>query len=181
MNKLSIALLGATLVVATSTSVFAATSGTQDMSSTVADINTIDLTDSGASFTNVNTTSYSDVAICDINLNNNNPTGFKVTLSSAKSGNLVRYASGAYTDATKEGNVLAYTVSMVGGTGTLGTSAPTLPSDVSLSSDHEISFDTSVDRATVDKVYTVKVSTDANDALFRGTFQDTISITIADI
>jgi len=181
MTHITRSLLASALVLATSGVLYAATSGTQDLSAPVAAINTLAVTDASPSLSDLGTTGVSDVKICDIKLNNNSPTGFKVTLSSAKSGKLVRYASGAYADVTKTGNWVNYTVSAVAGSGTLGTAAPTLPSGGSLSSDIDISFDTSIDRSTIDKVYDVKISTSAKDALFNGTFKDTITATIADL
>ncbi|NBV83858.1 hypothetical protein EBR57_07045 [bacterium] len=181
MKNLSRVLLGTALVVATSSGVFAAVSGTQSLASTVSAINSLALTDASASMSGVDTTGLDNVKICDIKLNNNSPTGFKVTFSSAKGGKMVRYASGAYADVSKTGNWLNYTIAVSAGTGTLGTAAPTLPSAQSLSSDYDLTFDTAVDRSTIDKVYDIKVSTVAKDSLFNGSFQDTITATIADI
>ncbi|NBV83857.1 hypothetical protein EBR57_07040 [bacterium] len=164
-----------------SSGVVAATSGTKDLSVSVGAVNTLVLTDAGATMSDINSAGLSRVAVCYLKLNNNSSTGFKITLSSAKSGKLVRFVSGAYSDTSKTGNWVNYYVSLVGVSGILGTSEPSLPLDESLSANQEVLFSNSVERATVDKVYSVNVSTTAKSDLFQGTFRDTITATIADI
>lgn len=181
MPRLWISLFGMYYILNVSSSVYAGISATQEVAASVGPINTVSLTELGSILPEINSKPVTDFTICYLTLTNNNPTGFKLTLSSQTSGKLIRSVSGSYADTTKHGNWIDYYVSLVGGTGTLGTNEPSLPSDEILSTAHHIFFNTQVERSTLNKVYELKVSMSPKSTLFRGIFRDTITVTISDI
>ena len=170
--------LAAILVTGMSIGAYAATSFG------VAAINTCAWTDTSSPAINASLAAVTDVKIGDFLINNNSLTGFKLTFSSAKAGQM----RGSLYDSTKTNTYMPYTIKVVAVSGTLGSTEPTagtttglLPSGLSLASNHQATFGTTVTAATIDKLYDLKVTMSKNSSLFHDTYSDTITITIADI
>ncbi len=176
-------------LLAASTPVYAATTGSDVFRGQVPAVNSIskvDINGGGNDLTNMHQSAQTNVAVTKYVLNNNNPSGFTVTLSSTNAGKMIR--SGAGGDASKAGNNITYTVTTTAvaadnppATSFLGCDEPTQLLDASLSTDQTMNFDVNLQKATVDYTYTIKVSTPQKANLFRGTFEDTITMTIGDL
>jgi len=171
-SVLSLAILGVV-----SSSAFGASDVIQGV---VSNINTaaIDDTSYAGAMNNINTTAKTNLDVALITIDNNDPDGFSLTIAGA--GKLVRATSGG----TNAGDFLTYTVNLdnTGSTGVLGSTEPALPSAVDLSGgDSVTNFNTSVIQATVARTYELQMTTSAKDALLEGTFEDTITITVANL
>ena len=115
--------------------------------------------------------------------NTNNSTGFRLTISSLKTGNLVRYIAPNYQTMTNTGNVAPYTFSWVPSTvsqGTLGWVEPSLPTNASLASPVTIDYVVNAANTTVNYKYKFVITIPAKPALFSGTFRDSITLTMVD-
>lgn len=176
MKTLNLIFTGAIISILSATTIFAAEA---TFSGTVADKNEI-------SIANQNTTlalssSGANIKAFDISINNNNATGFKLTFHSNSQGQL-RHTS-AYVDGSKPGAYLDYAVSVANPTGTLGVSKDTnsaMAFDLG-SGDAEINYNLNPLQASMGASWDVNISWPEKSALFEGTFQDTIQVTIADI
>jgi hypothetical protein len=110
------------------------------------------------------------------------PNGFRLEISSLNGGQLVRMLGPSnYADDAISGNVADYTFSLVSGTGTLGTDAPSLPTDHPLSTTITLDFDQNVVGDTTDKQYDCVFTVPAKTALFEGTFGDELTFTLTDL
>ncbi len=118
-------------------------------------------------------TAVTSLTIGTLTINNNDPQGFKVSITSEQAGKLVRHNGTSYEDATKAGNYVSYSLALTHSSGTLGASepagfvAPTL-SATAVGYD----FNTNVTQGTVNKVYTVSMSRAAASQLFTSGAQD---------
>ena len=123
-------------------------------------------------------------SIAKIILNSTHDAGFSLTLNSLKNSHLIRFDDASYTSAIA-GNKTAYTIDMVPAItnqGTLGCQAPTLPLNTSLSSDITLTYLPQVPtQNTVDYVYFLRINTQDNKALFRGSFRDDLTLTLSDL
>ena len=119
-----------------------------------------------------------------LELDSTNPNGFTLGISSLKTGNLVRY-EGGYQTMSYPGNVASYTFSMAPvtvGQGTLGMTAPTYPSNVSLATPYTINFNTVPSaNETIDYKLQFKMTVPANNALFSASFTDSLTFSITDL
>lgn len=105
--------------------------------------------------------------------------GFLVTVSSANGGKLRR--EGGTHDLP--GNTLTYTVTTEADTTISGSAwvEPTQLSNISLTTDRVLQFSTSTQLIPTGFLYKLKANFPVNKQLFRGTFSDTISISISDL
>lgn len=110
------------------------------------------------------------------------PNGFSLRIHSLNGGQLVRkLGPSSYADTVIAGNVADYTFSLVSGAGTLGMTAPSLPTDHPLSTDIVLDFSQNVSADTVDKQYACVFTIPAKTALFSGTFGDVLTFTLTDL
>jgi hypothetical protein len=189
MNTFKRTLVLSSVILGLAVPAFAATTVSDAFRGLIPAVNTIAKTDingGGNDLTNMHQSAQTNVPVSKYTINNNNPSGFTITLSSANVGKLIR--SGAAGDASKPGNNVDYTITTVAvaadnppATAFLGCDEDTQMLDTSLATDQTMSFDTNLLKATVDYVYTIKVSTPKKPELFRGTFEDTITMTIGDL
>ncbi len=189
MNTFKRTLVLSSVILGLAVPAFAATTVSDAFRGLVPAVNSIAKTDingGGNDLSNMHQSAQTNVPVSKYTLNNNNPAGYTVTLSSANSGKLIR--SGAAGDASKPGNNMTYTITTSAvaadnppATCFLGCDEPTQMLDTSLAADQTMSFDTNLQKATVDYTYTIKVSTPKKAELFRGTFEDTITMTIGDL
>jgi len=119
-----------------------------------------------------------------LELDSVNPNGFILEISSLKTSNLVLY-NGSYQTMSNPGNVTPYTISIAPvtvGQGTLGMTAPTYPSNVSLSTPYTINFDTVPSaNETLDYKLQLKMTIPANALLFSDSFTDNLTFSITDL
>ena len=158
----------------------------------VAAINTIAFSADHNLAADVNT-AISAVTIGTIQIDNNDPQGFTVTLTSENSGQLVRYdGTSAYYTAATEGNAVDYTLQFFpnASPGTLGAAAAagfeSTNLTLAVSPGTNYDFSTSVVQATVARLYDVKMTRLAAPDLFNSTqgddvYQDTLTVTIANL
>ena len=110
------------------------------------------------------------------------PAGFRLEISSLNSGRLVRKLGlSTYANDALSGNVADYTFSLVSGSGTLGTDAPSLPTDHPLSTSIVLEFSQNVVANTVDKQYACLFTVPSKAGLFQGTFGDLLTFTLTDL
>ncbi|MBT5954616.1 hypothetical protein HOG98_07835 [bacterium] len=118
-------------------------------------------------------------------INNSIGGGFLIKIWSEKSGNLVKYESGEYLDDDLNGNVHNYSIEIEAVSGTLGANEPTLPTSESpgeLSTTLNLTFTAkNPTENTVNKIYSFKMYTLADQSLFEGTFRDEIQFLISDL
>lgn len=155
----------------------AAATGSLTHSFTVAPVNTMTYTDASPSFTDPLTGANANVAVGTILINNNNPAGFSVTITSGFAG---QFRHTSEYGAGRPGSFIAYTVNLVSGSGSLGAPAPTLPSATALTTAWVGNFGAATE-GTVDKVYTLQVNMAQKQTIFRGSFNDLITIDVADL
>jgi len=142
----------------------------------------------------LNTIAVSATIVGKVTINNNDPEGFKISMSSEKGSKLTRYntTNAGYYASGVVGNEVGYAITMVPVSGTLGTAEPStfVAADITLTStpaDHN--FNSSVTRATVAKLYDMKLKLNtgtAPDFLFTSDqtddiYRDTITVTMADL
>ena len=141
----------------------------------------------------LNATAVTAAHIGNVTIDNNDPDGFKITMSSAKAGKLTRYntATSAYSASGVVGNEVSYTITMAPVSGTLGTAEPAafVAADIALTAATEYNFDSSITRATVAKLYSMKVKVNGGtmpDFLLNSedadvVYRDTITVTLANL
>jgi len=126
------------------------------------------------------------VKILDITLDNNNYTGFSLTVYASGAMKLYNGATALY-DPLKPGTSLPYTIDMVDvATGVLGTTAPTYPTGFTGTPNQIVNFNTGVSQATVGKKYDFNVKASAIDLaklLTKSgyTYKDNFRVVIADL
>ncbi len=170
--------------------VMASATGNDSFSGVVPVINEIVVTDMGGTLDNLHTTALSGVTVTKYKVSNNYSLGFRVTFASNNLGKLIRLASdGTYvTSPTDAGNFVAYTVTTAASSADnsdasanfLGTTEAGPLTAQSLSSNVNLNYITAIVTATKDYNYLLKINTAIKPQLFRGTFKDTVTITIAD-
>ena len=147
---------------------------------------TLNVTLTGASLGDLSSGSNSHVAMAVLTLDSTGTNGFSLSISSDSTdgkakGRFVRYLGGVYQTGTAPGNYCDYSIDLVSkGVGTLGSVAPTLPSESVVSPDITLNF-TPYSVPTTGYQYDLKVNTSANSKLFNGTFQDVLTITLTDL
>lgn len=186
MKNLKLAVMAGILASCVGSSVYA---DSFQMSGEVSAINTLTFTATDLSFSDPLVAG--DHALATMEIDNNDPEGFTISISSEKASNLVRYhdTNGYYSEGTA-GNAVGYTMTFTAGSGTLGATdsdtlagvAQTLPVT---GSESVFTFD-NVTEATVDKQYAVKLTVAnpthlLNSSQTGDTYRDTITITIANI
>jgi hypothetical protein len=141
----------------------------------------------------LNTNAVSAATVGQVRIDNNDPQGFKISMHSEKGGKLTRYnVTNLYYDSTVPGNAVAYTITMVPGSGILGTVENTafISPDIALTSNPvDYNFSSGVNRATVAKLYDMNLKLNAGtapDFLFKSSqtgdyYRDTIIVTMADL
>lgn len=147
---------------------------------------TLNVTLSGNTLSDLSSGSNSHVVVATVTLDSSGSNGFKLTLGSDSTGGkskgkFVRYASGTYGDSLVPGNTCDYTLDVVSlGVGSLGSTEPSLPNSASVSSDIDLVYTPYIEPTTGYK-YNVRINTSPNSRLFRGTFQDTLTLTLIDL
>ena len=130
---------------------------------------------------NLGSADLSNKEILRYTISNNDPAGFSVKVESANKGKMIRNGGGS----VNTGDYLDYTVTTQETDNAsvakfLGSSEPTQLKESSLKSAQTMAYDTGLESATVDYTYKLGISASKKPELFRGMFQDTITITIAD-
>jgi hypothetical protein len=122
--------------------------------------------------------------VARIYCDNNNYNGFSLTFVSDRFGRLVFFKNNEYPSQEKDGHFIAYTLDLVRGeTGQLGVDMPDEinRSAFQLSQPHVILFNQNVLESTHQAELLLKMHTQKKLSLFHGVFQDTITVTIADL
>jgi hypothetical protein len=124
-----------------------------------------------------------DVTVFNYAIRNNDPNGFKLSFTSANSGQM-RKSTGY--DVNSTGTFVDYTVSVVrGNTGTLGATETSLPSDQALSAQTslDLHYNQSVKQGTRNADYNLSIKTSdiSQKDLLSGEFSDTITVVIANL
>lgn len=155
MKKL---LIATALFAITSTSVFAATSGSLLLQGIVAKKVSIVVTSQAVASALDLETSQSDLKVASVNEKSNSKTGYKVTITSANLGKLKR---------TDGAEVFSYTLKYGGAAVGLSTSAGTVFTNSSASS------------VNVNKDLAISYSGVAGETMVEGTYADTLTLNIA--
>ena len=127
----------------------------------------------------------SSVVAMRLIINNTDPEGFSLNISSAGLGRMKAYRSGVLVSGSEAGKSLPYTISMSGFAGVWGRTLPTL-SNVSLTSSTTILCSASVVQSALNAQcnLTISASAAAVTALLSDTtvtFEDTLVVTMSDL
>ena len=119
--------------------------------------------------------------ILQYTVSNNDPAGFTISFESANKGKMIRKGGGS----VNTGDFLDYTVSTAEMNNEsvakfLGANEPEQLAQTSLKNKQALAYDNGLVKSTVDYTYKLGVHTEVKPELFRGMYQDTITITIAD-
>ncbi|MDO9183678.1 MAG: fimbrial protein [Bacteriovorax sp.] len=150
--------LTSTLLLLTTTSVYAATTGTLLLRGVVAQKVSLVVTPQSIASTLDLSTSQTDLVVASVNEQSNSKTGYKVTISSANSSKLKR---------TDGADVLTYTLKYNGSAVALSSSTGTTITNSSPSS------------VNVNKSVSISYTGVAAEAMVEGTYADTITFSIA--
>lgn len=159
------------------TPILAATDTKQQASSaTVAAINTISVDSQTAISGDLSTVSNSQ-QVFDIQISNNDPDSFTITFSSQYGGRLRHQTLYA---GLNPATYIDYTISTAFESvlGTIGSTPPTLFNQVSLSTQKVMTF-SSATASTRNLRYQISFQNTAKATLIAGTYQDTITVTVA--
>ena len=132
----------------------------------------------------IQSTPASGARVARIYCNNNNFNGFSLTFSSNQSGRLVFFKNNEYPSNIKDGHFIAYSLDLVRGeTGSLGLDMPPEieRKNFSLEQPFVVYFNDNISEATYDAEFLLNMHTIKKSSLFHGVFQDTITVTIADL
>ena len=119
--------------------------------------------------------------IFDYKVTNNDPDGFRITLSSTNQSELRHSTMYA---ADKDGSFIGYNISIVRGTGgRLGADEVSLPSSQSLNVPIDLVYNTNIRKGTKNAEYDVSINTSGLDTkdLLAGDFEDTITVVISNL
>ena len=122
--------------------------------------------------------------VARIYCDNNNFYGFSLTLVSDRVGNLVHFKNNIYVGEGKEGGFIPYQLDLKrGNTGDLGIDMPPEGERLGFTLDMPmvVYFNDNVLEATHDAEFFLNMHTVKKPSLFKGVFQDTITVTIADL
>ena len=130
---------------------------------------------------NLGSAELSNKEILRYTISNNDPAGFSVKVESANKSKMVRKGGGT----VNTGDYLDYTVTTQETDNAsvakfLGATEPTQLKTSSLASAQVMTYDNGLAKSTVDYTYKLGISAPVKPELFRGMYQDTITITIAD-
>ena len=165
------------------------------ISGEVSPISTLDFSGSSPSLPDfLNTNAVSAATVGTVQIDNNDPEGFKISMHSEKGGKLTRYntTTSVYSASGVVGNEVSYTITMAPVSGTLGTVENTdfVAPDIALTPvPVDYNFSTGVNRSTVAKLYNMNLKLNdgtAPDFLFKSSqtgdyYRDTITVTMADL
>ena len=122
--------------------------------------------------------------VAAVEISNNDPEGFTVTMHSEKRGRLMRHVDGIYPVSPKRGDFIEYLMEMRRGDGgTLGGNMPPVSerTNLNLSTDQTVVFDSNVGESTIKAMFEVQIHTKAKSNLFHGQFADVITFIASDI
>ena len=122
--------------------------------------------------------------IATVEISNNDPEGFSVSLHSEKRGRLMRHVDGIYPVSPKRGDFIEYLLEIRrGDSGVLGGDMPPVSerTNLNLDSDQTIVFDSGGGESTIKAVLEVQIHTKAKANLFHGQFADVITFIASDI
>lgn len=168
----------------------AAHAETMDISGEVTAVNTLVFSAATPALGNMNALTAAQ-ALGNMTISNNNPGGFRLSVSSAKNSKLVRHDGTAYLQ-TVAGDEVGYTLLFTPGAGTLGVTDPGTFAGVALtmtSSPVAHNFNTSIVSATVAKVYAVTMLINGgvvpshlfNSATGSQVYKDVVTVTLSNI
>jgi hypothetical protein len=176
MNLLNKTILIVSMVTLTSLS-FSASVGSATFGGSVSAVGNVAVANSNSALDL--STSITDTKIFDFTATNNDPDGFSISFESANGGQL-RHS--AYYNNAKTSSFIDYTIDIVENGGSLGSTVQTGTSmtGVDLSTAKAVQYNEGVSDATVAAVWDIKINTTQKD-LFSGSYNDTITVTIADL
>ena len=132
----------------------------------------------------IQSTPAGGATVARIYCNNNNFNGFSLTFSSNQLGRLVFFKNNEYPPTLKDGHFIHYTLDLLrGDEGSLGLDMPPEieRKNFSLVQPYVVYFNDNIAEATYDAELILNMHTVKKSSLFHGVFQDTITVTIADL
>lgn len=150
-----------------------------DLEPTVPAVNTLIVTDLSSNLTDLSQFKQTNVAVLRFTITNNDKDSFKVEISSVNNGKYFHSTGGG--TAAKQ---VSYTIKIIDtGSGTLGSTAPGLPTAHNLSSASLITLTFSAaTTGTENRVFEIQISTAAaQPQLLSGTYSDTFTVSLIDL